>query len=93
MVSTINGNHKPLLILFPTDYKISKKAIKYLGGQQDIMPTVMDIMRIKEDFPVFGKSLIRDYKYRYTKVGAIGGINWVLIDKKYFRIFPKLNLI
>ena len=49
--STINGNHIPLLILFPTDYKISKKTIKYLGGQQDIMPTVMDIMRIKEGLP------------------------------------------
>ena len=90
--STINGNHIPLLILFPTDYKISKKTIKYLGGQQDIMPTVMDIMRIKEDFPVFGKSLIRDYKYRYTKLGVKGVSNWLLTGQKFFRMFPKKSL-
>jgi len=59
-------------------------TIDALGGHLDIMPTVLDIMGIPHQYPIFGKSLIRNYKYRYAKGNIEGG--WILAENRFIKM-------
>jgi phosphoglycerol transferase MdoB-like AlkP superfamily enzyme len=77
----------PLLLLYPKRQRVEGVTINTLGGQNDILPTLLDILKIKENFPSFGKSLVRDYDYRFAKSVAIGG--WMLTNDRFFRYYPE----
>lgn len=82
----------PLLILYPENQPIQPKTITTLGGQPDILPTMLDILNIESPFPYIGKSLIRDYKYRYAK-GMVKG-EWLIANQNMYFTLPqkkKLN--
>ena len=58
----------PLLILYPENEKLPPQQIDTLGGQADVMPTIMDILDVAVDVPMFGRSLIRSYENRFAKI-------------------------
>ena len=47
----------------------------------------MDIMNVKYDFPMFGKSLVRNFKHRYVKGNMEGG--WLLYDERFISMRQK----
>ncbi|MBT4290096.1 MAG: sulfatase-like hydrolase/transferase [Deltaproteobacteria bacterium] len=89
---TLSKYQIPLLILYPQDQPIMTKKIKILGGQADLMPTLMDILEIPETFPIFGKSLARNYRYRFSK-GILGGESWFLTNDKIYITRPSRKLL
>lgn len=58
----------PLLILYPEHLGVTPKEINTLGGQTDILPTLLDILNIRTDSPMMGRSLIRSYPHRFAKI-------------------------
>lgn len=86
-ISILNQYQIPLLILYPINYKVGRQEINTLGSQVDIMPTIMDIMNMEYNFPMFGKSLIREFKYRYAKGSIEGG--WLLYDERFISMRQK----
>ena len=85
--SDLNQYQIPLLILYPFNHKVGRQEINTLGSQVDIMPTIMDIMNMEYNFPMFGKSLIREFKYRYAKGSIEGG--WLLYDERFISMRHK----
>ena len=83
----LNQYHIPLLILYPKNQKNIRRKIDAYGGQVDIMPTIMDIMNMKYDFPMFGKSLVRNFKHRYVKGNIEGG--WLIYDERFISMRHK----
>ncbi len=78
----------PLLILFPEDEGIKPQVVTEIGGQSDILPTLLDMLQIENSNPVFGRSLVRDYKYRFSK--SITNVSWLMTeDKVYYEGPPK----
>ena len=86
-ISILNQYQIPLLILYPKKFKNIRKKINIIGSQVDIMPTIMDIMNMEYNFPMFGKSLIREFKYRYAKGSIEGG--WLLYDERFISMRHK----
>ena len=86
-ISILNQYQIPLLILYPKKFKNIRKKINIIGSQVDIMPTIMDIMNMEYNFPIFGKSLLRDFKYRYVKGNIEGG--WLLYDERFISMRHK----
>ncbi len=78
----------PILILYPESQQIEPRSIDTLGGQVDLMPTLMDLLGIPLDVPMFGKSLVRNYQYRLAK-GLISSGHWLLVDDKLFVSYPQ----
>ena len=83
-IQILNQYHIPLLFIYPSSGKQLKMTIDALGGHLDIMPTVLDIMGIPHQYPIFGKSLIRNYKYRYAKGNIEGG--WILAENRFIKM-------
>jgi len=81
----------PLLLLYPEGEFEQPMVIDTLGGQPDIMPTLLDILNIKPEFPVFGKSLIRKYKHRFA-TGQSGG-RWMTLPNRFYRQGPKRSVM
>jgi phosphoglycerol transferase MdoB-like AlkP superfamily enzyme len=73
----------PVLILYPVGQTIEPRKIDALGGQVDLMPTLLDILAIEPAIPIFGKSLVRNYKYRYAK-GFLTSGDWFLTDNSLY---------
>ena len=71
----------------PKNYKIVRQEINTLGSQVDIMPTIMDIMNMEYNFPMFGKSLVRKFKHKYVKGNIEGG--WLLYDERFISMRHK----
>ena len=86
-IEILSQYHIPLLILYPNIQKNIRRKIYAYGGQVDIMPTIMDIMNIKYDFPMFGKSLVRNFKHRYVKGNIEGG--WLIYDERFISMRHK----
>jgi len=79
----------PLLVLYPADQPIAPRVVETLGGQPDIMPTILDLLRLDFDFPVFGRSLARGYQHRFAKALISG--SWLIADHRiYFQDPPGL---
>jgi phosphoglycerol transferase MdoB-like AlkP superfamily enzyme len=72
----------PFLILYPESEALNPMVIDNLGSHTDIFPTLMDILGKEEPYPNFGKSLVRDYKYRFAK-GYVNG-NWIVVGNKMY---------
>jgi glucan phosphoethanolaminetransferase (alkaline phosphatase superfamily) len=72
----------PLLVLYPAGQAVEPGRIETLGSQTDIMPTVLDLLEIEFDFPVFGRSLSRSYQHRFAK-GQIGR-NWLITEERVY---------
>lgn len=70
--------HIPVLLLYPQGQKIKPRQLNTLGGQADVMPTLLDILNIPIDFPIMGKSLAREYKHRYAKTMLSSG-SWIRV--------------
>ncbi len=77
----------PILILYPEQEKIKPQQIAALGGQVDLAPTLLDILDLKSDIPMFGKSLVRDYEHRYAK-GMLSLGHWFLIEDTLYVTRP-----
>ena len=73
--------------MYPKKFKNIRKKINTIGSQVDIMPTIMDIMNMEYNFPIFGKSLLREFKYRYVKGNIEGG--WLLYDERFISMRHK----
>jgi hypothetical protein len=55
------------------------------------MPTVLDLLEIDFDFPVFGRSLARHYQHRFAK-GQIGR-NWLISEDRVYYGDPPETLL
>lgn len=81
----------PLLFLYPESAGVKPRRVNILGSQPDVMPTILDIIGIEAPFPVFGRSLLRDYKNRFAK-GIIEG-NWIITDDKVYYSSPEMKVL
>lgn len=82
-METLHRFQVPMLLIYPEEEREGTAGrINTLGAQVDVMPTLMDILDIKEDYPLLGKSLIRDYQHRYAR-GLIEG-SWLIVDEKVY---------
>lgn len=88
---TLLKYHLPLLLLYPESMAVKPARINTLGGQPDLMPTLMDILGIPVAFPVFGRSLVRDYHNRFAK-GMVEG-QWLLREDKMYMTHPTKLLL
>jgi phosphoglycerol transferase MdoB-like AlkP superfamily enzyme len=82
----------PILILYPQSQEIQPRRIDALGGQVDLMPTLLDILDIQPQIPIFGKSLVRKYKHRYSK-GMTPSIHWLLVADHLYTTHPKRQVL
>ena len=78
--------HIPLLILYPEDERPTPQKIEVLGGQPDVMPTIMDLLQIPESSPLFGRSLIKKHRHRFAK--GLHPSHWLLTNEKLFITHP-----
>ncbi len=84
---TMQRYRVPMLLLYPQKEQVSPTRIDTLGGQADILPTVLDILEIQNEFPIFGRSLAKDYTHRFAK--GINDGRWIMTPEKMLFVDPK----
>ncbi|OCL94163.1 LTA synthase family protein [Aliarcobacter thereius] len=87
--SSIEGYRIPLLIYAPKIFKA--KTIETLGSQNDIKPTIIDILGFKNSFSVMGNSLF-DETVQNRFVYTFGGDQIALIKDNCYILFNYKNV-
>lgn len=80
----------PLLIYSPKYFEAQE--IKTLGSQNDIMPTIIDILGFKDSFSAMGNSLF-DETVKNRFVYSFGGDKISFIDKQCFITYNYKNIV